>query len=186
MTIFQQAPSQSADDLRTARTLIDRSMQWDTTPEGIDFWQEVADALENAAQLAEGIANGTIPPQNVPGMPSHSPAHAQPTPAVPPPLHTLTPGKAISGSNASGSRSATLPTLDQLVAKKKSPTPVTAGSPILAKEEITHVFHNGGALCGTVQGMPQNWPQGHYRVGLHDMQKATCGACVQHARQIKQ
>lgn len=182
MTTFSQSPKQSASDIRTAQSLIDRAFTWASTPEGQQYWQDVSDALEQAATLADAIANGTMPPQNVNGMPPAQPV-AQPVNAVPPPLHTISPNSGAAAV-APGTRrpTAALPSLDQLKVKK---TATPAGSPVnVAKEDTIHVFHNGQALCGQVQGPPQNWPDGHYRVGAGEVQKATCGFCRQSAQQL--
>lgn len=162
-THFNQSPGQAEQDLRTARGLIDRAMEWDSTDEGIDYWQEVADCLDALADEA-AVASGRTGTQSTGAVAS----------ATPPPLHTLGPKV---------NKPATpMPSLDQLMGKKRQsafvPAPVTS-----TKEEMIHIWHNGGAVCG-MRDHYSNWPQGHFRVGMDEASKATCRPCTERARGI--
>lgn len=162
MTTFNQAPPDAAATIRQARDLIDQAMQWDTTDQGPDFWQDVNDALDELADEAEAQATGQAQPANT-------------AVSAPPPLHTLGPKKA--------NKSPSLPSLDQLMvggSKKRTvlQPPVTG-----AKEEVVHIMHNGAACCGML-GSFADWPEGHYRVGIAEANKATCRVCISRVNEM--
>lgn len=163
MSAYKLNPQDTERLLREAANIIDHVLDWSQTDEGPDFWEEVTDALEN--YIADASAHS-----------AHSQGGNQVAPAptsgtVPPPLHTLVPNKKTAKSGWAP------PPLDTLVQKGRRQSAVVPSSSPATKEEVVHIYHNGGALCG-IRGNPSSWPTGHFRVNVNEAHKATCAACA--------
>jgi len=50
--------------------------------------------------------------------------------------------------------------------------------------KIIHALHHGISLC-RMSGMPVDWPEGHFWVRLDELDKVTCAACLEAAKESK-
>lgn len=45
-------------------------------------------------------------------------------------------------------------------------------------DATVHVLHEGRALCGAMDGVPRDWPEGHWWVELRHVNTVTCGCTL--------
>lgn len=168
MTTFHVPLPDAIRRLEEAAKTIDEVMDWSSSSDGPDWWQDVHDTILGEVSEAELQAQG-----------ANNKAHPAPVTTAPPPLHTLVPKKQA----ATGGSRFTPPPLDKLL-QKKTHNNQTAIPTAIPKEEVVHIWHNGGSLCG-LSGNFTNWPAGHYRVNIDEAHRASCGACAAKMQELE-
>jgi len=47
------------------------------------------------------------------------------------------------------------------------------------ENKIVHALRNGQVMCGLIEGVPRDWPQGHCWVDpSHDIKRVNCQGCL--------